>query len=570
MDARCWVYGCTEPTNLPYVENQILLAHRYRNQLVEIERRRREHALATVKAHSPGLDALQADAERAADELEALRQEVATANSEAGRRRAGPGERERVRGATAALKAARAAFRDAKKAAYADPGVKEALKAVDAGALDALKAARAAAAAGGIYWCNYLSAEESMAKARSGPPPRFRRWREGDGRVMLQIQKGLSLDDAHLGRDTRLRLTAGGPQPRSVVNRHGVELPRADPNSKRSARRKLCVAQIRVGSTEKGRPVWAEVRFVMHRPFPEGCRVKRVNLVRRRVGTHSDWTVQFSLDGESFRPDDLATSGRVAVDVGWRILGEGEGRRLRLAVWKGDDGDSGELVLPADHLRMWLKARELQSLRDRLFNGARDRLAGWLAANVLPLAPHLSQWRSPQRLAELVRCWVGGGVPADDPVFTELEEWRKKERHLYDWQTNLATKAVRRRNHAFRNLAAELRRRYREVIVEDTDWRRLAKRPEPEEDGDEAARVWRQVGAPGLLSATLKATAALGSEGPAAFTTQTCPACGELDPFDAARELVRTCAHCGTTRDQDERAADNLLAGPTAGAGESS
>jgi len=54
-------------------------------------------------------------------------------------------------------------------------------------------------------WGSYLLVEAAVDSAKQHPEePRFRRW-DGTGRVGVQLQGGLSVDDVLAGIDTRLR-----------------------------------------------------------------------------------------------------------------------------------------------------------------------------------------------------------------------------------------------------------------------------------------------------------------------------------------------------------------------------
>src|SRR5262249_10084792 len=133
-------------------------------------------------------------------------------------------------------------------------------------------------------------------------------------------------------------------------------------------------AYLRIGSNAR-EPVWAEVPVVLHRPLPEDATIKWVYLVRRHVATHEEWWLQFVVaQAQGFAKADAATSGTVAVDVGWRRLASG----LRVAYWVGDDGAEGQLVLPQAILTRLRKVEELQAIRDKHFDAMRGELAAWL------------------------------------------------------------------------------------------------------------------------------------------------------------------------------------------------
>ena len=117
----------------------------------------------------------------------------------------------------------------------------------------------------------------------------------------------------------------------------------------------------------------------------------------------------------------------------------------------------------------------------------------------------------------------------------------------------------------YRLFARELAR-YRRVVVQQLDLRDFAELPDPGEKEDPrttASRGRRFTAALGeLLGACADAVTRAGGEWTEvdpAWTTQTCFACGKIDPFDAAGSIDHTCAQCGSRWDQDENAARNLL-----------
>lgn len=530
--ARCPVEG------LELVRQQMRAAHQYRNALCRQELDRREAVADTLRRLAPAVVDAEA-AFRAADEA------VARAVTEA--RQANSRERSKAPGRTADLaplraarRAAYAALKTAKAAAYADAAVQEALAAVDADDLERRKSLRAAS---GLYWGTYCTVEQGCGKFRQGPLPRFLRW-TGDGKVAVQLQGGLSAAELLGCRDSRLRLEM---------------LPQ-------TARKPYGRVWLRVGSAGKGgrEPVWAVVPVVCHRPIPDDAVVKWAYLVRRRVATHDEWSVQFVLAREGGWPKTRATSGAVGVDVGWRALDVG----LRVAYWVGDDGREGQLVLPWEDVARWERVESLASTRSDNFNAARDALASWLttAADVpewlTETTATLGQWRSAARLAALAIRWRGERFAADEDALAVLEAWRVQDKHLYDWQEANRLKAQNWRRDVYRRFAAILGREYRTVAVEDADWRDLAKLPDVDSDETAVARVryLQRVAAVGILREELASRAARAVMVETADTTRRCQACGHVEDVAAARSVLVRCSACGVTIDQDRRAALNLLA----------
>src|SRR4029077_12731815 len=121
-------------------------------------------------------------------------------------------------------------------------------------------------------------AEQAIdAAKKSKAPPQFRRW-TGDGRVSVQLQGGLDLADLWSG-DTQIEIRPVAPTAH-------------DPEARRGDRRRASrtIVRMRVLSTDKGKPVWAEWPMILHRPIPEGSRVKVATISRRRRDCRTwDW-----------------------------------------------------------------------------------------------------------------------------------------------------------------------------------------------------------------------------------------------------------------------------------------
>lgn len=553
--SRVYSYGArppTDPAQFAAVEDQMRRAHRYRNALVEHERARRAIVDATLAELSPQLLAVEAAIPPAERRVEAA---VADLTREQAR------QRKKVRPVALAesIAAARAALRtlrDERKrlraGLFASPAWAERQAEIEDAAKAAKKELRSAC---GLYWGSYLHVEQSMGGARAGAPPRFAAW-DGGGHLAVQCQGGLSVPDLLAGGSPLLAIEAAPPRPARAKN--GRALP---------------AVRFRIGSTPSGAPVWASVPVVIHRPLPDDAAVKWAHLVRRRVGTHCEWRVQFVVSRESgWAPTDRAASGVVGVDVGWRMRPDGS---LRVAYWMGDDGAEGELALDAGWLGQMRKVEDIASIRDGLLNEAKTKLAAGLrAADVTKELPDwlrealqtLHAWRSARRLAAL-EIRLRGTMPAQglcacDASYSrtvdELEGWRKRDRHLLEYEANLRDQLQRNRADRYRVFAAQMRRRYRTIVVESLDLRKFHATPAAEEPAKDGAL--KEHARDACLSALLGALRETGAAVavPAQHTTADCASCGSRERVDG-EALSHRCSRCSELWDQDRNAAKNLL-----------
>lgn len=534
--------GRGEPSNADLIDEQILLAHRYRNKLVEIELKRRTAVRELFSAHPDAdLQLLQGQIETAEAALAEVRVNIANHRKTA-RTKKGPAEllaRRRELGAT--LKQLRADLRERKRAVREDEALQAALRQTQEVAWQAIRDARAI---NGLYWGTYLAVEQGADRARKGRmDPRFKRF-DGTGKIAVQLQGGLLVADALSGQDSRLRID---PVPNDVWEHR---TPGRDPGARTFAR-------IRISSDGRN-PIWATVPIVYHRPLPKDAVIKWAYLLKQRVGRKYRWRVQLVMETPE---SETATSyDVVALDVGWRMI-DGD---LRVAYWVGSDGEQGEVRIPKAWLVRMKKVEDLRSIRDQHFNVIRPALGNWLATNKPPewlaeVAKTLPQWRSPGRLAALALRWRDNRFDGDEAIYGRLESWRKKDAHLYDWEANLRDKLLRRRREIYRVFAVQLRERYGAVVLEDFDLRQAARRDgNIGEEAPDRARALRYLAALSELRTILEHSMEV-VKSPAMHTTVTCHACGSIEKFDAAANLRHTCLACGTTWDQDYNAAKNLL-----------
>lgn len=368
-------FGCKPPhENEGTVRDQANLAHRYRNRLVEIELGRRGRVEQAVQEHDPALPGLESEIEQVANELAAVRGEIRRKNSVRRQRGTDADDKSTADGLRAELRRLRAERKERRTAAFADGTLRTSLDAIDAETHATAKQARADS---GLYWGTYLVVENSMKDARKGAPPRFKRW-DGSIHLAVQLQGGLDVARAVSGDDSRI----------------WIEPLQGDTG--------WTVVHLRVASQGRD-PVWASVRTKIHRPIPSDCIIKWAHLICVPIGPRREWSLQLVVSRESgWVKPDLAQTGTVGVDLGWRILPRDGSLRVAYAV--GDDGVEDELVLPADDIGRWRKAEDLRSIRDRHFNACRDRLAEWLSVHAESLpdwlrerSASIRQWRSEAR-----------------------------------------------------------------------------------------------------------------------------------------------------------------------------
>lgn len=585
------VYGLGEPlAGREPIEQQLLLAHRYRNALVEVARNERAAWYEIV---------------RQVGDVALLEREIAALDEWIS---AGVGriqeirKRDRKRTRTPELSACVKALRTARKrrarwlgglrrAATTDPAIAAAIEAMRGRVLEAQKALRAGC---GVYWGTYQLVEDAVkqaakAAAKEGHAARFVAWRGysdrvgDDGRLSVQIIRGadglvgMTLDEIVGGSDARVRIVPRSepkerPPPRSEAHRRHRE--RCD-RDRKNVRRELEL-HLRVASDEKGGPVWARWPVLVgkgrgrtdplaDRPLPPDARIKRVTVQRRRIGTRFRWEAVVSYSAESLRAPKRLDDEMAGVDVGWRKVEGG----LRVAYVVDARGQHRELVLPDEILSRIARADATRGLRDEYFEALRPRLARWLREHEHPewLArslAHIEKWRSTAKLTRIAYRWAERRFGGDEEIFAMVDEWRRRDRHLYQIEASRRARAFGCRRDLYRRWARELAERYAVLVFEDFDLRKMARKALPDEPADErGAREHRFVAAVSELRLyignALRRRGGEKRERSAVNSTRRCHACLALCEWDAAELLHHTCEHCGATWDQDANAAQNLL-----------
>lgn len=554
LPCRVFSYGAKPPIEaIEIVNEQMYRAHRYRNALVHLDRIRRAWVDETLARISPELFQVEKSIGEIEEKCEAAREEIRRASAKARKKVRPPAATAIVREANKELKPLRARRKELRTALFASPEWRTEQQTIEEWVKDKAHRLRAASK---LFWGTYLVVEQSVK--RSGPPPRFHSWDE-HGHLALQLQlkggkgkgedrvqgKPLSVAEAFRCQDSRLRIE---PVPAEAYERGGRRLQRTK-------------AYLRVGTNKDRSPIWAVVPVELHRPLPPDAEIKWVHLLRFWSGSRLQWKLDFVLSRASdWTKEDAAKDGMVGIDVGWRVLPDGS---LRVARWCGSDGDRGGLALPARWISGVRKVEDIRSIRDKLFDGIRDGFAEWLKKARVPdwlskATTALPQWKSQERLASVVVRWREARFDGDHEQFAALETWRKRDDHLYLYESNLRNRLENQRKNIYQDFAL-LRRRYRRAILEDLDLREFHKKPKAEESAeDKALKMHTRDACLSLLFDSIENSFAEVYKVPAYNTTRQCAKCGSIEDWDR-KNLMHTCSKCGAVYDQDDNAAENLL-----------
>lgn len=565
LPSGVYCYGCTAPPDdIDAVFTQMWLANRYRNQLAEIERGRRDASNAILGDADEKLAAANAMLADLDQQIADIKAEKKRRNMVARKRGRHPDLNAKLATVMEARKAASAQCKLIKDEAYGNPQHAAALEQIEASTTAAVKAARKIARCEwGLHWATYQAVEQAAQSMRRGKPPKFRSFRrENGGMIAVHIQSEktepkLTVERLFAGEDTYVKLTLE-PTPANA--------------SKRRQRKPTALLQLCIGSKNpaanislRNPAIYTTVRVTLHRPLPPDCHVTWVKLIAKRVGTYLKWDAQFTVAKAEGFP---TTTGQyvVGIDIGYRQIPDTElvvgkdgtaYRDLRVAYWAGSDGRHGELRLPARLVAALAHKDNLQSLRDQKFNIIKATLIAWRKGSTLTPAwfleetKTLDKWRSLRRLRCLVRQWRANRFDGDAGIFFQMDAWEKEDKHHLNWLATEANRARNWRDDLYRKFAAELRRHYGVCGLENLDLREhaqadhLSKTVQKQRSQAAISRL-RQFLAKGMKTVKV----------PAANTTARCHRCLHINHVGS--EMTYGC-RCGWVGDRDYNAAQNIL-----------
>lgn len=301
---------------------------------------------------------------------------------------------------------------------------------------------------------------------------------------------------------------------------------------------------------ERGRPWWVvEMRllegWVRFRAklgnwheLPETATLKQCKLTRRKNGRGWEYSVSIAVDGMPDASAQFATRGTVALDWGHREHGHDHEREgMRVFAWVGDDGRSGEILLPRECRELLDQLHATQARIDQTFDARRRAL-------------NLPERNRHSYRSRLMR----SGVRTEEEARWLAWETRYERRLM-----RIRKRIQNLRRETYLQAARELRRHYRCFAVEDE---KIAGRSGLRRQAQEAME-FRRKRQNRELSARyefVQMLERLGGEQitvSARNTTRECPDCGEL--AENTPDLLVACPACGVVRDKDFGAARVIL-----------
>jgi hypothetical protein len=590
------------------VQEQLRAGHHYYNALIAIEQERRQLFRESRSKCLPNLERIEKAYEALCEEETKLREQISQRKQAA--HLSGGGQKnvntQDIQARLSVLKAQRATLKKTLQAerqeAHKNKALKTLSKEIDGSAVEKGKEAYRTA---GLYWgIRGLVDKAIQAAKKSSVDPRFHSW-DGEGRVGGQLHSRVY--DGVKGFMTTGQLMNGGNSYIKID-----PLPPNQWDTRSGCRHAHTTVHIRVGPDEN--PVMASFPVLIHRKPPSGV-VKLAWIRIFRVGTTVKYELQLSIESNDFTEVPCG-KGTVALDTGWRNL-PGVGYRVAMAV--DDHGRRQEFILPDSYRVARDHADALKAAGDSCFERALQVFNQWKKGPSVPKwvkkeTDFSEKWRAHSRLAAVAfklvnqmlpqeriqklwgawknHCHVGArgentdtktdlfemegqiltpenfapwlkkhGISDPNEQFVVyLEWWRRKNRHLYQYESTVREKALNRRRDLYRCWAAKLRAEYKTIVYRDVPLSAMARKSKPEDNVDprlEAARYNRFLVAPSELMGAI--VSAVGNDRVTKLkVNDACLKCGGK-VFDDPTKAENTCDHCGATMDQDERVARILI-----------
>lgn len=501
-DVIVYKYGC--PASADFSEaamQQLRLANDFWNSLVEVHRDYEKTIAAIwstyplVAAHQEAVDAASATCDEIAEQMRNRRKKDRTTAPRAE-------DRQRLAEARKVRRVAKASLKEAKEAAFAEGAQARIAEAGKSRAED-LKTARRKAAAEGLYWGTYndimqrrfpAAVERVKGQRKNGQwaELKFHRF-DGTGTLTTQIQR-----QAADPVPTAAVLASEGGKWRNVVQ-FG---PWTDPATidRPRGRQRHGVLRVRVSRDDH-----LTVRVVLHRMLPTDAEIKEIKVTRRRIA--GQYRLSVAVAFRIPRPAEKTAGDVVDIDFGWASGGKDVGLRVaRIATASGTlptpPADVADLVTSSDWHEVWFPAawRDLlgrddaiHADRDELLNEVRDRLVAALNGDpglvemVGATGGEVSRWRSPGRFAALTIRLRGDDASAEasnprldsvrEHLVADLEAWRKRDRHLWEYECHERDQVIARRRDAYRKIAAWVAEAARLIVIQDLDVASLRRVP---------------------------------------------------------------------------------------------
>ena len=297
----------------------------------------------------------------------------------------------------------------------------------------------------------------------------------------------------------------------------------------------------------------------LHRPIPDDCRIKAIQLVWKRAGTKLNTKLIFSCAFPKV-PIKHPSKKKVGVNFGWRLVDD----QLLVATCVDSDGKIERIYLSD----VWMRRMDYI-----------DQLTSKLDVRLGSIAEKIQKSRLPECIKELVNYW-NPKIPVKtldvEAIKDSLEDYFANKRYsknqLYDelilwleWderrrneRDNLRVKVLRNRKEIYRIVSKRLAEQYSVMCIGDLDLSRLARLKNAGDANNQRVRA----NVHGLKDSLIHACNKAGAESILVSDNYTQIHCDCSEKITATNHIniLLHCDHCDVDFDQDINAASNLLA----------
>lgn len=292
------------------------------------------------------------------------------------------------------------------------------------------------------------------------------------------------------------------------------------------------VVDVRIGLTDE----WVRVRAKLGNwhAVPADARIRTAKLTRRQDGERRAYTLGLTVDVAK-PTEGRAASGMIAFDWGHREHGHDRSSEgIRAWTWRGDDGATGEILIPAECRALIDHADAMRSRVDSAYD-ARQEAHGLLERN---------------RHTYRRRLMRDGVRREEEAVWLRWEmRWERRmtrcRQRVQDLRRETYLRAIRDLRQRYGTFAFEA-----EVVSKIKTHQKEEERPRRQRANRDLATRYEFVELCEQFGADVIPV-------PARNTTRECPTCGVIG--ENGPELFTVCPSCGTARDKDYGATRIIL-----------
>jgi hypothetical protein len=344
------------------------------------------------------------------------------------------------------------------------------------------------------------------------------------------------------------------------------------PSGHKGKKPRLKLRALVAGGRSKESKVYALFDIVYHRPIPDGAQINNAKLLRRRVGDHFKFTINFSVRVPVASKKKIPKHA-LGIDIGFRRTGKDS---IRAAMIGSTDPKFAfeEVSLSPDYVKRLDHIEALQAKMDDSATKLGTVLKPLLkAGSILP--ENHKRYKLVRGIANLpsnvtmsfeqaykMASWFRHETETLPTAIQEkIMEWGKLHYQDYREMHHLRKKTLAWRKEEYRKLASRLVSYGLPIGIEAIDLSVFAEVKDKDNELSDQARSQRfMVSNSELIGAIKNASQREGIEcigiNPK-NTSKTCSACSHVEETLQA-EMSWTCSNCGVVHDRDENATINI------------